>query len=92
MTRFQRGDQEFGILPAMTLTAELRDILGHDRVLTEPLERWVYGVDSGVVRGEALLVAFPETTAEVANLAVVDASGQQFQEPTIRLIAGGDYD
>ncbi|MDH5373999.1 MAG: FAD-binding protein, partial [Acidimicrobiia bacterium] len=30
--------------------------------------RWVYGVDSGVVRGEALLVAFPETTAEVASI------------------------
>jgi len=39
---------------------------------------------AGVVRGE--------TTAEVVNLAVVDTSGQQFQEPIIRLIAGGDYD
>ena len=52
----------------MTLTAELRDLLGHDRVLTEPLERWVYGVDSGVVRGDPQLVAFPETTAEVASI------------------------
>jgi glycolate oxidase len=52
----------------MTLTAELRDILGHDRVLSEPLERWVYGIDSGVVRGDAELVAFPETTAEVASI------------------------
>ena len=38
---------------------------------------------AGVIRGE--------TTAEVANLAVVDRSGQQFQEPGIRVAGGGDY-
>ena len=32
-----------------------------------------------------------ETTTELTNLAVVDASGQQFQEPRIRLVARGDY-
>jgi hypothetical protein len=32
-----------------------------------------------------------ETTAEVSNLAVVDASGQQFQEPRIQLLARGNY-
>jgi glycolate oxidase len=50
----------------MTMAAELRDLLGHDRVLTEPLERYLFGKDSGISRGEAAIVAFPETTAEVA--------------------------
>lgn len=39
---------------------------------------------AGVIRGE--------TTAEISNLAVIDASGQQFQEPKIRLFARGDYE
>lgn len=38
---------------------------------------------AGVIRGE--------TTNDVSNLAVVDASGQQFQEPRVRLVASGSY-
>ncbi|MEN6557525.1 MAG: DUF748 domain-containing protein [Thermoguttaceae bacterium] len=33
-----------------------------------------------------------ETVNEVSNLAVVDASGQQVQEPQVRLVARGSYD
>ena len=69
----------------MTLTAELRDILGHDRVLSEPLERWVYGIDSGVVRGDAQLVAFPETTAEVASIIRV---ARHYRTPIVARGAG----
>ena len=38
---------------------------------------------AGTVRGEV--------TAEVSNLAVVDSSGQQFQEPRLQLAARGNY-
>jgi translocation and assembly module TamB len=38
----------------------------------------------GAIRGE--------TSAEIVNLAVIDAAGQQFQEPRIRLAARGGYD
>jgi hypothetical protein len=37
----------------------------------------------GVIRGD--------TTTDVANLAVIDATGQQFLEPRVRLVARGDY-
>ncbi|MEN6407907.1 MAG: hypothetical protein ABFC77_15745 [Thermoguttaceae bacterium] len=33
-----------------------------------------------------------ETVNEVSNLAVVDASGQQFKEPQVRLVGRGSYD
>lgn len=69
----------------MTLTAELRDILGHDRVLSEPLERWVFGTDSGVVRGDAELVAFPETTAEVAQIVRI---ARHYRTPIVARGAG----
>jgi glycolate oxidase len=69
----------------MTLTAELRDILGHDRVLSEPLERWVFGIDSGVVRGDAELVAFPETTAEVAQIVRI---ARHYRTPIVARGAG----
>ncbi len=39
---------------------------------------------AGVIQGE--------TTAELLNLAVIDASGQQFQEPSIRLAGRGNYE
>lgn len=37
----------------------------------------------GVIHGE--------TTAEISNLSVVDAAGQQFQEPQVRLVLRGNY-
>jgi translocation and assembly module TamB len=36
-------------------------------------------------------VIHADIAAEVANLTVVDATGQQFQEPKVRLAARGDY-
>ncbi len=38
----------------------------------------------GTIRGN--------TDAELLNLAVIDSSGQQFQEPVVKLSAAGDYD
>jgi hypothetical protein len=51
---------------------------------------------AGQLRGAAQLrqtagAIHGETTAEVLNLAVVDATGQQAQEPSVRLTVGADY-
>ncbi len=53
---------------AVTLAADLRRVLGADRVSDDPLERHLYGKDAGVFRGRAELVVFPETTEEVAEV------------------------
>ena len=52
---------------------------------------------AGQLRGSATLqqnagVIHGATTAELANLAVVDSTGKQFQEPLVSLAAKGDYD
>ena len=48
------------------LESELRGILGDDRVLSDPLERYVFGKDAGIDRGDPSLVVFPHNTGEVA--------------------------
>lgn len=50
----------------MTLVADLEAILGADRVHSHPLELLLFRKDAGVSRGEAAVVALPETTQEVA--------------------------
>ncbi len=52
----------------MTLLDEAVALLGEDRVMAEPLERHLYGMDAGVSTGPALLIVFPERTEEVASL------------------------
>ena len=52
----------------MTLLDEAVALLGEDRVMSQPLERHLYGMDAGVSTGPALLVVFPESTEEVASL------------------------
>ena len=52
---------------------------------------------AGQLKGSAALqqtagVVHGATTTELANLAVVDSAGKQFQEPIVRLVAQGDYD
>ena len=69
----------------MTLATELIDLLSSDRVLSEPLERYLYGTDGGVARGEVTLVALPETAAEVA--AVVKAA-KRYKTPIVPRGAG----
>jgi glycolate oxidase len=49
----------------MALVAELRALLGPDRVRAHPLELRLYDKDAGVTRGPAKAVALPDTTAEV---------------------------
>lgn len=56
------------------LERELRDRLGNDRVLSDPLDLYVFGKDAGLARGEPSLVVFPHDTGEVA--AVVRLAGR----------------
>ncbi len=50
----------------MTLVADLVAELGDDKVMSEPLQRYLYGTDGGVARGEASVVVLPSTAEEVA--------------------------
>ena len=53
---------------ATTLEAELREQLGDDKVLSHPLDLYVFGKDAGLTRGEPSLVAFPQETKDVATM------------------------
>jgi len=55
---------------------ELRDRLGADRVLTEPIELFVYGKDAGFERGAPSLIVQPRDTDDVvAAVKVAAANG-----------------
>ena len=51
-----------------TLEAELRERLGDDRVLSDPLDLYVFGKDAGLTRGEPSLIAFPHDTEDVVTM------------------------
>ncbi len=53
-------------MASMDLGARLRQRFDADRVLTEPIERYLFGKDASVARGDVAVVAFPESTSEVA--------------------------
>lgn len=57
----------------VTLVQDLHDLLGEERVLSDPLRRHVYGKDAGIGRGEAACVALPETVAEVVEVVRIAA-------------------
>ena len=57
----------------MTLVRELRDLLGDDRVLADPLRTHVYGKDAGIRRGDAAVVVLPGTAAEVVEIVKIAA-------------------
>ncbi len=48
----------------MSMVAELRALLGPERVRAHPLELRLYDKDAGVTRGPVKVVALPETTTE----------------------------
>lgn len=62
-----------GRLPGMSLQTDLIGLLGTDRVLASGLDRYLYGKDAGVYRGEVTVVALPETTEEVAEIVRIAA-------------------
>ncbi len=51
-----------------TLVAELVAFLGERGVLTDAIDRHLYGVDAGVFRGDAGVIVLPETTEQVAEI------------------------
>ncbi|HMC40185.1 MAG TPA: FAD-linked oxidase C-terminal domain-containing protein [Acidimicrobiales bacterium] len=53
------------------LVAELRAALSPDRVRTDPLELGLYGRDASMITGQAAVVCFPQSTAEVAAVVSV---------------------
>jgi glycolate oxidase len=55
------------------LLADLRAVLGAERVRNEPLELALYGRDAGVASGEAGVVCFPATPEQVAATVAVSA-------------------
>lgn len=52
----------------MSIRDELITLLGKQRVVTEPLEQYLYSKDAGVRRGAPVLVVIPETTEEVVEI------------------------
>ncbi|MGZ5382628.1 MAG: FAD-binding oxidoreductase [Acidimicrobiia bacterium] len=52
----------------MTFVRELKDLLGEERVLVDPLHRYVYGKDGGIRRGNVAVVTLPATVGEVADI------------------------
>jgi glycolate oxidase len=52
----------------MSLIADLRALLGDDRVLTEPVELHIYSKDASLMRGAPTCVALPDTAEEVAGV------------------------
>ena len=58
----------------MTLLSDLRQTLGNENVLEEPLELYIYSKDASLMRGEATFVVFPQLAEHVA--AVVQIAGR----------------
>ena len=52
----------------MSLIDDLCHLLGDDRVTDEAYARSLYSTDAGVISGEATVVVFPESTAEVVGV------------------------
>ena len=52
----------------VTLFDDLTAVVGADHVLADALDRYLYGKDAGVYRGEVTVIVMPETTAEVAEI------------------------
>jgi len=57
-----------GSLPVMDYVDELRQALGDDNVLEEPVELYVYSKDASLMRGHANAVVFPQTVNDVAHV------------------------
>ena len=57
----------------MAAIAELRDLLGSDRVLDDPLERRLYSKDASLMRGDPVCVVFPGDAGEVSAIVRIAA-------------------
>jgi glycolate oxidase len=52
----------------MDYVDELRQVLGEENVLEEPLELHIYAKDASLIRGQANAVAFPQNVEDVAGI------------------------
>lgn len=52
----------------MGLVEDLAAVVGSEHVLTDDLERFLYGKDAGVIRGPVTVVVMPSTTGQVAEV------------------------
>ncbi len=57
----------------MTLLSDLRQALGNENVLEEPLELYIYSKDASLMRGEATFVVFPQSAEQVATVVQIAA-------------------
>jgi glycolate oxidase len=69
----------------MTLIAELRDVLGDEDVLEEPVELHLYSKDASLMRGNATAVVFPNDAGEVAEVVRI---AERHQVPIVARGAG----
>jgi glycolate oxidase len=58
----------------MSMVEELREYLGSDRVLVDPLERRLYSKDASLMRGDADCVVFPSSTEDVSVIMRIASS------------------
>jgi glycolate oxidase len=52
----------------MTLTADLRAVIGTENVMEEPMELYLFSKDASLMRGRPTCIVFPNTAAEVAEI------------------------
>ncbi|HVR33988.1 MAG TPA: FAD-linked oxidase C-terminal domain-containing protein [Acidimicrobiia bacterium] len=52
----------------MALSDDLAAVVGAEHVLTDDLERFLYGKDAGVIRGTPTVIVMPSTTGQVAEI------------------------
>ena len=62
---------------------ELRQVLGEENVLEEPLELHIYAKDASLIRGQANAVAFPQNVEDVAG------SGKIAEAHKVPIVARG---
>ncbi len=52
----------------MALIDDLRAVLDDDQILTSPVERYLYGRDASIDRGDVEVVVFPRTAQQTADI------------------------
>lgn len=69
----------------MTLTADLRAVLGTENVMEEPVELHLFSKDASLMRGKPTCVVFPKNAHEVAEVVRV---AEAYQVPIVARGAG----
>jgi glycolate dehydrogenase FAD-linked subunit len=69
----------------MTAVRQLRQLLGENQVLDDPLERHIYAKDASLMRGDPDLIVFPTTTEQVVEIVKI---ANRFSMPVVPRGAG----